>query len=128
MSTCPSRLPRYAAFPVHCIHLPLRAIAAGCKPGVTMLDPFASITERSHDGARWTPKRYNHHGHLPTPRVILTTEGGVTTTLRTHGTTGVVAHTLGLPAKEDGWVRGWRGGGCSVSSPSPSSEVGRRGL
>jgi hypothetical protein len=30
-------------------------------------------------------------------------------------------------AEEVGWVRGWRGSGCSVSNPSPSSEVGRCG-
>ena len=27
------------------------------------------------------------------------------------------------PELEDGWVRGWRGGGCSVSSPSPSNRA-----
>jgi hypothetical protein len=29
----------------------------------------------------------------------------------------------GADSGEDGWVRGWRGGGCSVSSPSPSNRA-----
>jgi site-specific DNA-methyltransferase (cytosine-N4-specific) len=41
MATRPSRLPHYAAFP---IDLPLRAIAAGCKPGGLVCDPFAGIS------------------------------------------------------------------------------------
>jgi DNA modification methylase len=36
--TRPYRGPHYAAFPVD---IPLRCIAAGCKPGGTVLDPFA---------------------------------------------------------------------------------------
>jgi site-specific DNA-methyltransferase (cytosine-N4-specific) len=36
--TRPYRGPHFAAYP---IDLPLRCIAAGCKPGDTVLDPFA---------------------------------------------------------------------------------------
>jgi hypothetical protein len=36
--TRPCRGPHYAAYP---IELPLKCIAAGCKPGGMMLDPFA---------------------------------------------------------------------------------------
>jgi site-specific DNA-methyltransferase (cytosine-N4-specific) len=38
ISTRPYKGPHFAAFP---IDLPLRCIAAGCKPGGTVLDPFA---------------------------------------------------------------------------------------
>jgi site-specific DNA-methyltransferase (cytosine-N4-specific) len=36
--TRPYKGPHFAAYP---IDLPLRCIAAGCKPGGTVLDPFA---------------------------------------------------------------------------------------
>jgi len=36
--TRPYRGPHFAAFP---IDLPLKCIAAGCRPGGTVLDPFA---------------------------------------------------------------------------------------
>jgi len=39
--TRPNRLAHFAAFPVD---LPTRAIAAGCKPGGVVCDPFAGIS------------------------------------------------------------------------------------
>lgn len=41
ISTRPSRLPHFAAFP---IDLPLRCIAAGSPPGGVVLDPFAGVS------------------------------------------------------------------------------------
>jgi site-specific DNA-methyltransferase (cytosine-N4-specific) len=41
MPTRPSRSPHYAAFP---IDMPLRAIAAGCRPGGLVCDPFAGAS------------------------------------------------------------------------------------
>ena len=41
IATRPSRLPHFAAFP---IDLPLRAIAAGCRPGGLVCDPFAGTS------------------------------------------------------------------------------------
>ncbi|GAA2302165.1 hypothetical protein GCM10010149_59380 [Nonomuraea roseoviolacea subsp. roseoviolacea] len=38
ISTRPLKAAHFAAFP---IDIPLRAIAAGCRPGGTVLDPFA---------------------------------------------------------------------------------------
>jgi site-specific DNA-methyltransferase (cytosine-N4-specific) len=41
IATRPSRLPHFAAFS---IDLPLRAIAAGCRPGGPVCDPFAGTS------------------------------------------------------------------------------------
>jgi DNA modification methylase len=52
--TQPSRLPHHAAFPVE---IPRRCIAAGCRPGGTVLDPFAG-TATTGIAARQLGRRF----------------------------------------------------------------------
>ena len=61
--TRPYKGPHFAAYP---IDLPLRCIAAGCKPGGTVLDPFAG---QRHDRARRDPARPPVHRHRPVARL-----------------------------------------------------------
>ncbi|MEV0604231.1 site-specific DNA-methyltransferase [Streptomyces sp. NPDC050315] len=70
--TRPSRLPHTAAYP---IDLPLRAIAAGCRPGGHVLDPFSG-TATTGVAARQLGRTYTGielvegYHHLALPRLL----------------------------------------------------------
>ena len=61
--TRPYNGPHFAAYP---IDLPLRCIAAGCKPGGTVLDPFAGS---GTTGLGRDPARPQIHRHRPVARL-----------------------------------------------------------
>jgi hypothetical protein len=71
---------------------------------------------------------FNQYGPSPYDDVVLRWDEETLTAVRaTKPPPTVVARSLAVVHTamydEDGWVRGWRGSSCSVSSPSPSNRA-----